>query len=232
MRSRGFRLWLLGYCLVLGWTLVTACAASPASLSTRIIPSPTGEVVSPPDMPQQVDRLAAPVMPPNPVQADYGAQVYYGVCMACHGDRGQGLTDEWRETWGEDANCWQSGCHGPDYPPGGFRIPETCCTAVLGEHTLLRFQNGQELFDYLADTMPWWNPGSLKREEFWQLTAYLMRSHNAITDQIILDESNAAVFSLHPATALPEDSRPQALFIGGLLALVAIILVYSARLHL
>lgn len=182
--------------------------------------------------PTLVDRLAAPPMPPEPGQADYGAQVYYGVCMACHGDRGQGLTDEWRAVWGEDANCWQSRCHGPDHPPEGFVIPETCCTAVLGTGTLTRFNNGQELFDYIADTMPWWNPGSLTREEFWQLTAFLMRGHNALPAEIMLDETNAAVFNLHPVAPLPENPRNSVLFISALLFLTAIFFIISARQHL
>jgi len=41
-----------------------------------------------------IDRLATPVMPPSPQPADYGRQVYYLNCMPCHGDVGQGLTDE------------------------------------------------------------------------------------------------------------------------------------------
>ena len=46
------------------------------------------------------DRLARPptVFPKN--QADEGHQVYYMVCMACHGDRGQGLTTRRPRSWG------------------------------------------------------------------------------------------------------------------------------------
>lgn len=209
---------LLAICLSI-WTLaVAACTPTSAALPTAT--------------PTPVDRLAAPVMPAVPHQADYGAQVYYGVCMACHGDRGQGLTDEWRETWQEDADCWQSNCHGPDHPPHGFLIPKTCCTAVLGPGTLIRFNNGKELFDYLADTMPWWNPGSLEREEFWQLTAFLMRTHNAMTDEIVLDETNAATFSLHPATPIPDDALAEVLLISGMLAAAAAALALSAHLRL
>jgi hypothetical protein len=32
------------------------------------------------------DGLPAPVLPANPTQADYGAEPYYQVCMACHGN--------------------------------------------------------------------------------------------------------------------------------------------------
>ena len=176
------------------------------------------------------DRLAPPVLPENPSQADKGARVYYGVCMACHGDRGQGLTEEWRAVWEEDGNCWQSGCHGPDYPPGvGFSIPETCCLPVLGPNTLLRYDNGQELYDYITQTMPWWNPGYLKTEEFWQVTAFLMREHNAITDEITLDHSNASSFSVNPASPPPGDLRQEALVVSGMLAATAGVLVWQNR---
>jgi cytochrome c5 len=213
------RLVIPGFWLLLMVWSLAACQAVAQSVTPAATPTP-------------VDRLAAPPMPPRPSQADYGAQVYYGVCMACHGDRGQGLTDEWRAVWGEDANCWQSRCHGPDHPPEGFVIPETCCTAVLGAGTLTRFNTAKELFDYLTDTMPWWNPGSLTREQFWQLTAFLMRGHNALPDEITLDESNAAVFNVHPNVPPPENPRTSVLLVSGLLLLAAIFFAASAHYRL
>ena len=45
------------------------------------------------------NRLAQPSTVVPPVQADNGAQVYWGMCAACHGDKGQGLTDEWRNSY-------------------------------------------------------------------------------------------------------------------------------------
>ncbi len=155
------------------------------------------------------DRLAAPVLPPHPSQADLGAQVYYQVCMACHGDKGQGLTDEWRAVWGEDSFCWNRECHGSNPPPQGFSFPRTCCKAVIGPGTLVTYKNGQELFNYIVTTMPWWNPGYLKREEYWELTAFLLRAHNALPAGVTVDEHNAYVFKLHPTAPLPGDLRPQ-----------------------
>jgi cytochrome c5 len=70
-------------------------------------------------------RLAQPILssPQNPTQLDQGSLVYWGICMACHGDRGQGLTLEWRAVYGEDQNCWASRCHSGNHPPDGFIIP-------------------------------------------------------------------------------------------------------------
>ncbi len=59
-----------------------------------------------PQITPTVDRLAEPTLPANPSQADLGAVVYWLSCMVCHGDRGQGLTEEWRAVAGqEDMNC-------------------------------------------------------------------------------------------------------------------------------
>src|ERR1051325_452370 len=70
------------------------------------------------------DRLAKPTLPASPSQADYGAQVYWLSCLPCHGDRGQGLTDEFREVYPpEDRNCWNSGCHGKRPYQNGFTLP-------------------------------------------------------------------------------------------------------------
>jgi hypothetical protein len=178
-----------------------------------------------------VDRLAAPPLPPEPSQADLGAHVYYQVCMACHGDKGQGLTDEWRAVWGEDSNCWQSECHSFDHPPQGFFLIRTCCKAVMGPGTLARFENGQQLFTYIIETMPWWNPGYLKSEEFWQVTAFLLRAHGAFPDEATLDSANAFIFKLRPASPLPGDQRPEALAITGMLAALGALLFLYNRLH-
>lgn len=202
--------------VVLTLILLTGCAATATEAPT---PTPT------------VDRLAAPEIPPEPSQADLGAEVYYQVCMACHGDRGQGLTDEWREVWEEDSNCWQSKCHGNDHPPQGFSFPTTCCKGVIGDDTLTRFDNAQELYTYLVETMPWWNPGYLQRDEYWELTAFLMRAHGAMPDDVVLGPANASVFQLHPTSPLPGDERPVVLFISVVLAISAFVLLVQGRLR-
>ena len=202
--------------------LVGVSTSLPAS-AAEPTPDPTSTPV--------VDRLAAPPLPDNPTQADYGAQVYYGVCMACHGDRGQGLTEEWREVWGEDYNCWQSGCHGPDHPPWGFSIPETCCPPVLEGTQLTRFKNAQELYLYLTETMPWWNPGYLTTEQYWQLTAFLVREHGGLPDDVELEPANAVIFNLHPNIPPPGDQRPQVILVASLLILAAGLFLLQNRLQ-
>src|SRR3972149_2738493 len=62
-------------------------------------------------------RLSGPGVSSNATQTDKGELVYWGICLACHGDRGQGLTDEWRDAWGEDRNCGASKAHAANQPP-------------------------------------------------------------------------------------------------------------------
>lgn len=154
------------------------------------------------------DRLGPPQLPAHPTQADLGAQVFYLYCMACHGDRGQGLTDEWRSAWAEgDQNCWQSRCHSPNHPPGGFILPRAV-PAVIGEQRLTHFGDAATLHTYLQQRMPWHMPGSLDEEQYWQLTAYLTRANGLTTDLPLLTAANAADVRFGPAVAPPAVAPP------------------------
>src|SRR4030042_4411807 len=106
--------------LVVFW-LMACSVAIPGQLSTN------NQLYEPPIPTPTIDRLAVPALSQNPDQLEQGSYYYKQVCMACHGDRGQGLTDEWRQEWKEDFNCWQSECHSATHPPWGFEIPKTCC---------------------------------------------------------------------------------------------------------
>jgi len=73
------------------------------------------------------DRLAPPPTVASPAQADVGAQVYWLNCQPCHGDRGQGLTDEWfvagfaAAMWGLDAAQLQR-TSAVEHMPDDFRL--------------------------------------------------------------------------------------------------------------
>ncbi len=117
------------------------------------------------------DRLAIPTPPENPTQAEMGNIVYYYHCMPCHGDVGQGLTDEWREVWVEDhRNCWARGCHGGRIEDEGFPLPRY----IPGVQDLSFFSTPEDLHDYLALTHPPQRPGALTEEEYWAVTAHLL----------------------------------------------------------
>jgi len=137
------------------------------------------------------DRLAKPTLPTSASQADYGAQVYWLSCLPCHGDRGQGLTDEFREVYPpEDRNCWNSGCHGKRPYANGFTLP-TVVPALIGPGTLQKFPTAANLHGYISAAMPFWKKGSLTEDESWQVTAFLLRENGFWRGTVDLDESNA-----------------------------------------
>jgi len=124
------------------------------------------------------DRLAEPVLPESPTQVDIGRNLYYFHCMPCHGDRGQGLTDEFREIWDEDhQNCWGRGCHTGRAELEAFPIPRTIPAVIAPPHTLGAFQTAEDLFTFLRATQPPQRPGALSDAEYWALTSFLLHEN-------------------------------------------------------
>ncbi|MCE9645546.1 MAG: c-type cytochrome [Chloroflexi bacterium] len=149
------------------------------------------------------DRLAEPTLPASPSQADKGAQVYWLSCLPCHGDRGQGLTDEFIQTYPvEDRNCWESGCHGKLPYDKGFTLPVTI-PAVIGTQTLQKFSNASALRAFIFSAMPYWKPGSLTEEESWQVTAFVLRENKLWAAREDLSASNADQVRVGPPPASP-----------------------------
>lgn len=165
------------------------------------------------------DDLSAPVLPEEPTQAELGSVPYYQICMACHGNWAQGLTDEWRETgFGEDHTCWQSKCHGSAHPPQGFSFPKASIPPLTGRGTLAGITNAEELHRIIGETMPWWSPESLTEDERMNLTAYLMWARGELPERIVLTEDNLAAFPLHfPAQEIVNEFPGGILLISGLL---------------
>jgi cytochrome c len=149
------------------------------------------------------DRLAQPTLPASPSQADLGAQQFWLSCMPCHGDKGQGLTDEFRQAYPpEDQNCWKSGCHGERPYDSGFTLPMQIPAIIGREAALGKFTTAAGLHAYIKAAMPFWKPGSLTDEESWLVTAFLLRE-NGISFSGELDASNAEQVLLSPVQPTP-----------------------------
>lgn len=177
--------------LAIGFFLVGVALlllAAPARAAGGEPPNPTQLPFNP--------RLEKPVLPANPSLADQGSIPYWSICLSCHGDKGQGLTDEWREQFGADKNCWTSKCHAANHPPQGFSFPHVV-PPVIGPGTLTRFTTALELKEYIQKTMPWWKPGSLDEEKSWALTAYLLRENGALAKNQPFEISQAALAPVH-----------------------------------
>jgi hypothetical protein len=143
-----------------------------------------------------------PVLPENPTQLELGASIYFYHCMPCHGERGQGLTDEFRQQWVPDhQNCWASGCHSGRAEDEGFPIPRD----VPGLLTLDSFAEPEQLFTYLKVSHPPQNPGCLADSEYWSVTAHLLY----ISGRASADIHLGPTVSIQQQAGLPDDNQTQ-----------------------
>jgi quinol-cytochrome oxidoreductase complex cytochrome b subunit/mono/diheme cytochrome c family protein len=182
----------------------------------------------PPTPATNADRLAKPMLsaPQDPTQLDQGALVYWGVCMACHGDHGEGLTNEWRAVYGEDQNCWASRCHTANHPPDGFIIPrDNLPHAVTGPGNLTNYNTAQNLYDYIVVTMPWWKPGSLTPNKAWAVTAYILKLNGSLPQGIVLNATDASAIPVHHLVAASPNDQIGEIVLAALLVLVAFVMI-------
>lgn len=218
-----FYVCLAGMFLLAGWWSYRTIGSATAPKATPTRPAPTPAT--------NTERLAKPDLAvlQSSTQLGQGAALYWGVCMACHGDRGQGLTTEWRAVFGEDQNCWASKCHAANHPPQGFVIPrDRLPPAVSGPGSLARFTTAQELYDYLVVTMPWWKPGSLTPEKGWQATAYILKINGALPQGVVLDSTDASAIPVHHLVAPSPDDRSGEIILAALLGMVALVLILQS----
>jgi quinol-cytochrome oxidoreductase complex cytochrome b subunit/mono/diheme cytochrome c family protein len=197
-----------------------------ASVSVQASPSQITTATSTFD----ITRLAQPPTVYPPAQADNGAQIYWGMCSACHGDRGQGLTAEWRDSFAlHERDCWQSGCHGSDFPKNSFAIPRTGVPAIAGQGKLARFSNAFELQSFIHGNMPFFPAGSLTAEEALSLAAYVLHMNDSQPEGLSLSRENSAAIPIHRKVEVPESGVPGVLILAGILVLAAVGLGIQAK---
>ncbi len=207
---------LFFFIFLAGWQSQPSQAPSPQTSTP--LPSTNTPV---PAMPTSKAPMSFPGLltpPPTvypPTQADQGAQTFFLVCMVCHGDQGQGL-DLWRQELSPpDNNCWQSKCHAPNHLKDGFVFPHEV-PAVKGPGLLAMFQTADNLHTFIKGSMPYQKPGSLTDEQYWQLTAFLLRLNGVDPGTQPLDAARAKTIFLLPQTPTPVPS-----LLGGTEAIVA-----------
>ncbi len=144
---------------------------------TATVPLAAAQPPQPTPVPH-MDRLAIPSLPAHPTASQTGRFLYYFDCMPCHGDHGQGLTDEWRQAWVEDhQNCWGRGCHSGRPGDEGFPLPRFIPPVIGGAGALSGLADAGELEAYLRRTHPPQNPGGLADVDYRNLTAYLWEAN-------------------------------------------------------
>lgn len=141
-----------------------------------------------------------------------GEALYKYWCSTCHGDKGQGLTDEWRASWPPGKqNCWQSKCHAGNHPPDGFQFPKKV-PAVIGTETLHRFTTTEDLYHYVTLRMPYWAPGSLSTQDYQEITTFIMQQNYAqrgFETDVSFEAPSQKVLAL-PIHTPPEDLENEA----------------------
>jgi hypothetical protein len=201
MTNRRVLLKLLLVTTLLGVGICMSLVAHVQSADGR--PAPTPPPNRPISKPTPTDWIILPQSLASASQADVGAEIWRLVCQDCHGNRGQGLTADWRAQWGPaDQNCWQTKCHAANHPPEGFVLPRSV-PSVVGPNALDEFDTALSLHNYICTLMPWYNPGSLKDQQCWQVTAFLLRQNGISPLNMPLDRTSAAALLLHPPAAKP-----------------------------
>jgi hypothetical protein len=165
------------------------------------------------------DPLAEPFLPENPNEFELGRNWYWHNCMTCHGDVGQGLTDEFRAIWPEDhQNCWAHGCHGGHNDDEGFPIP-TIVPALVNEEKLAQFSSQGAFFEFLKSTHPPQDPGCLEDEQYQAIVKYVFNMNDRPLD---VPTPEPTVISTPASTSTPEivseketSSQPTLLFLVG-----------------
>ena len=177
------------------------------------------------------DPLAEPPLPENPTEYELGRNLYWHWCMTCHGDVGQGLTDEFRTIWVEDhQNCWGRGCHAGHPGDAGFPIP-TVVPGLVSEAHLKQFACIQELSAFLKATHPPQSPGILKDDEYHAIALFVF----TMNERPLIDLPIANTPTPVPTSTATQVPAPQSasakppIYIGLVIALlVAGILILAA----
>ncbi len=146
------------------------------------------------------DPFAQPPLPENPSQLEQGRYLFWRYCMPCHGDVGQGLTDDFRLLWEPShQNCWEAGCHSGKYSYDSFPVatyvPPNVRPGLLDKYT------PDSLFEYLRATHPPEDPGLLTDEEYRAVIAILYHMND-----VPLPEQDATATLAPSATSTPPAS--------------------------
>ncbi len=121
--------------------------------------------------------------------------------------RGQGLA-LWRLTWApEDQNCATHKCHGLGHPPDGFYMPNDA-PAIIGKDALTHFRSARELYGFISKRMPFDKPGELSSDDYWAVTAFLLRENGKLPGDIRLDALTAASVVINPNVSIHADATP------------------------
>lgn len=129
-------------------------------------------------------------LPPGSGDAGSGARLYRVHCAACHGERGEGIAPNPPLVGREPLEGFPFG-----------RDPDLVRT--VGNY----WPYATTLFDYIRRTMPLSAPGSLRDDEVYSLTAYLLAANEVIPAGARLDSAALVAVRMPARDRFVPDNR-------------------------
>ena len=120
-------------------------------------------------------------LPPGSGSVEKGQDLWEAKCAHCHG------------VFGESNEVFSpiiGGTTAEDVKTG--RVASLRRTDFPGRTTLMKVATVSTLWDYINRAMPWTAPKSLKPDEVYALTAYLLSLANVVPDNFVLSDKNIA----------------------------------------
>ena len=120
-------------------------------------------------------------LPPGSGSVEKGQDLWEAKCAHCHGVFGES---------NEVFSPLVGGTTAEDVKTG--RVANLRRTDFPGRTTLMKVATVSTLWDYINRAMPWTSPKSLKPDEVYALTAYLLSLANVVPDNFVLSDKNIA----------------------------------------
>jgi cytochrome c len=163
--------------------LGAATMASAAPAIYGIGRRPSAEEVSAADISTAPNGAGLPVGHGSSAE---GAALYQSMCMACHGPRGEGLGDFPALVGGR----------------GSLRTAKPVLT--VGSY----WPYATTLWDYIRRAMPYLTPGTLRANDVYALTAFVLQMNGVIEADMVLTEKTLPHVQMPNRDGFVADPRP------------------------
>ena len=120
-------------------------------------------------------------LPPGSGSVAQGMEVWEGKCASCHGVFGESNQTFSPLVGGTTADDIKTG-----------HVARLNDPAFPGRTTLMKVSTLSTLWDYINRAMPWTAPKSLKPDEVYAVTAYLLNLGGIVPDNLTLSDRNIA----------------------------------------
>lgn len=120
-------------------------------------------------------------LPPGQGSVALGMEVWEGKCASCHGIFGES---------NEVFSPLVGGTTADDVKTG--RASRLTDSGFPGRTTLMKASSVSTIWDYINRAMPWNQPKSLKTDEVYAVTAYLLNMGGVLPDDFVMSDKNIA----------------------------------------